>query len=177
MNKELTCQQVSALINFYIEDKLNPRLKEYVNLHLEKCPKCRKKIKELKEILNKYQKNRQTLKLVSNNELQNLSDDSKYRLSAYIDNELNQKENIKIKKMTISNPNARKELETMYKFREILHSAYDKTKNDNHLDYSKNIIAKIQNSTDYTTNYFYKLAAIFVLLISAIISGFIYLYF
>ena len=36
MNKELTCQQVSALINFYIEDKLNPRLKEYVNLTYNK---------------------------------------------------------------------------------------------------------------------------------------------
>lgn len=27
MNKDLTCNQVSALINFYIEGKLNPRLK------------------------------------------------------------------------------------------------------------------------------------------------------
>ena len=36
MNKDLTCQQVSALLNFYIENKLNPRLKEYINLHLEK---------------------------------------------------------------------------------------------------------------------------------------------
>ena len=35
MNKELTCQQVSALINFYIEGKLNPRLREYINLDIK----------------------------------------------------------------------------------------------------------------------------------------------
>ena len=46
MNKDLTCNQVSALINFYIEGKLNPRLKKYVDLHLEKCQNCRKKIQD-----------------------------------------------------------------------------------------------------------------------------------
>lgn len=177
MNKELTCQQVSALLNFYIEDKLNPRLREYVNLHLQKCPKCKKKIEDLRKILNKYQKDKRHLRLVPDEETQNLPEESRFRLSAYIDNELNQKENIKIKKMTISNPNARKELETMYKFRKILHSAYDKTKNDNHFDYSKNILAQIQDSSEYTTTYFYKLSVVFVLLITAIIGGFIYLYF
>ena len=43
MKKELTCNQVSALINFYLENKLNPKLKEYVDKHLEKCPNCKKK--------------------------------------------------------------------------------------------------------------------------------------
>ena len=177
MNKDLTCQQVSALLNFYIENKLNPRLKEYINLHLEKCPKCRKKIEELRKILSKYKKDNSNLKVINNEISNNLPEESLRRLSAYIDNELNQNENIKIKKMTISNPNARKELETMYKFRQVIHSAYEKTKNDNRFDYSKNIISKIQDTTDYTTDYFYKISAIFVLLITAIIGGFIYLYF
>ncbi len=48
-NKELTCNQVAALINFYIEDKLNPRLKECIDNHLSKCPACRKKITELQK--------------------------------------------------------------------------------------------------------------------------------
>ena len=54
MNKDLTCNQVSALINFYLEGRLNQRLKEYVDVHLAKCPACRKKIEELQKILNKY---------------------------------------------------------------------------------------------------------------------------
>ena len=96
MNKELSCQQVAALINFYIEDKLNPRLKEYVNLHIEKCPKCRKKIEELRKILSKYKK-RKEQKI--NNTTYNLPEESKLKLSEYIDNELNTDENIKIKKI------------------------------------------------------------------------------
>lgn len=175
MNKDLTCTQVSALINFYLEGRLNPRLKEYVDVHLTKCPACRKKIEELQKILNKYKTSSST-NVEMNTNFQ-VDKEFLHKLSAYVDNELNSNENIKIKKMTISNPSARKELETMYKCKKIIHSAYEKTKNDSKFDYSRNIITKIQEPADYTTTYFYKLAAVFVILITAIIGGFIYLYF
>lgn len=174
MKKDLTCNQVSALINFYIEGKLNPRLREYINLHIEKCPYCRKKISDLTKILNNF-------KLQDKNDKESQEESLNFdvinKLSAYIDNELNQSENIKIKKMTISNPSARKELESMYKFKKVVHSAYEKTKNDSKFDYSKDIMSQIQDNPDYTTTYFYKLAAIFFIIVSTIIGGFIYLYF
>ncbi len=173
MNKELTCNQVSALINFYIEGKLNPRLREYVNLHLEKCPACRKKIEELQKILNTFKASKEKCKETQPKPSPELI----YRLSPYIDNELNISENIKVKKLTISNPAARRELENMYKFKKIIQSAYEKTKNESKFDYSKNVLTQVQDNSEYTTTYFYKLAAIFVLLIIAIIAGFIYLYF
>lgn len=173
MNKDLTCSQVSALINFYIENKLNPRLREYINLHIAKCPACKKKIEELQKILKTYRKKETQRK----EQEQTIAPEFISSLSAYIDNELNANENIKIKKMTISNPTARKELETMYKFKKVLHSAYEKTKNDSKYDYSKAVINQIQDGVEYTTSYFYKLAAIFVVLITAIIIGFLYLYF
>lgn len=174
MNKELTCNQVSALLNFYIEGKLNPRLREYINLHLEKCPTCKKKIEELQKVLETYRMNAQNNKTKNGN---NTNLEFKTNLSAYIDNELNSNENIKIKKMTISNPNARKELETMYKYRQLLQSAYKKTKDEAKIDYSKSILNELQQSNEYTTDYFYKLAGVFVILVCAIIAGFIYLYF
>lgn len=172
MKKDLTCNQVSALINFYIEGKLNPRLREYINLHIQKCPSCRKKIQDLTKILNTYKQQK------NSNEYQEerLNFEFINNLSAYVDNELNTSDNIKIKKMTISNPNARKELEMMYKFKKVIHSAYEKTKNDSKFDYSKDIIAQLQDTPDYTTTYFYKLAAIFFIIIFTIIGGFIYLY-
>ncbi len=172
MKKDLTCSQVSALINFYIEGKLNPRLREYINLHIQKCPTCRKKIQDLTKILNTYKQQK------NSNEYQEerLNFEFINNLSAYVDNELNTSDNIKIKKMTISNPNARKELEMMYKFKKVIHSAYEKTKNDSKFDYSKDIIAQLQDTPDYTTTYFYKLAAIFFIIIFTIIGGFIYLY-
>ena len=175
MNKDLTCHQVSALINFYIEGKLNPRLREYIDLHIAKCPACKKKIEKKKKILAKYNYSAQNNSQPK--ETSSLTAEARNKLSAYIDNELNSNENIKIKKMAISNPTARKELETMYKFKKIIHTAYEKTKNDSKFDYSKNVISKLQDTGEYTTTYFYKLAAVFVVLISAIIVGFIYLYF
>ena len=77
---------------------------------------------------------------------------------------------------TINITNARKELETMYKYKKILHSAYEKTKNNSKFDYSKTIVSKIQEPQDYTTNYFLKLSIGFVAIIIAILGGFIYLY-
>ncbi len=174
MNKNLTCNQVSALLNFYIEGKLSPRLKEYINLHLDHCPSCKKKVQQLQKILLPYKTTNQ-----NNSQTTNIKQDKAMldKLSAYMDNELNQNDNIKIKKMTISNPIARKELESMYKFKKIIHDAYERTKNDAKFDYSKTILNEIQDSGEYTTTYFYKLSAIFVVLITAIIIGFIYLYF
>ena len=64
MNKELTCQQVSALMNFYIEGKLNPRLREYVNSHIAKCKICKKKIDDLQKFWeNMTKKNQKLVKL------------------------------------------------------------------------------------------------------------------
>ncbi len=174
MNKDLTCNQVSALINFYIEGKLNPRLREYINIHIAKCPSCRKKIEDLQKILKRFNQSKIPDTTITES---NIKPEILSNLSAYVDNELNSNENIKIKKMTISNPTARKELETMYKFQKILHSAYEKTKSDSKYDYSKTILNQLQDTPEYTTTYFYKLAAVFVVLISAIIVGFIYLYF
>jgi len=173
MNKELTCNQVSALINFYIEGKLNPRLREYVNLHIKSCPVCRKKIEELQKILKAFKSANDTARQPE----REMAPEIIKRLSAYMDNELDIDENIKVKKMTISNPAARQELETLYKFKRIMQSAYEKTKNSTKFDYSKNIVAKIQDANDYSTTYFYRLAIVFAGLILAILTGFIYLYF
>lgn len=171
MNKELTCNQISALINFYLNGRLNPRLKQDFDKHLGKCIECRKKVEELQKIMSKFKasKTEQPPKEVMEMDFIN-------NLSAYVDNELNANQNIKVKKMTISNPNARKELEKMYKYKKILHSAYEKTKNDSKFDYSKTIVSKLQDSQDYTTNYFIKLSLGFVAIMMAIIGGFIYLY-
>lgn len=176
MNSNLSCNQVEALINFYIEGKLNPALKKYVDIHLESCPSCTKKIRELKNIFlncdclkfdNKQHKEQE---LEENKELIK-------NLSAYIDNELNITDNIKIKKMTVSNPQTRKKLEKMYQFQRIMHSAYEKTKNDYKFDYSKNIISFLTNKNEYSTTYFKKIILLFIILVIAIFTCFIYLYF
>lgn len=176
MNSNLSCNQVEALINFYIEGKLNPALKKYVDIHLESCPSCTKKIRELKNILL----NCDCLKSNNvQNDVQELEENKELikNLSAYIDNELNTTDNMKIKKMTISNPKTREKLEKMYHFQKLMHSAYEKTKNDYKFDYSKNIMSLLTNNNEYTTTYFKKIIFLFTILTMAIFACFIYLYF
>jgi len=172
MNKNLNCNQVSALINFYIEGKLSPRLCEYIERHLDKCPHCKEKIRKLREILNKYRTASKIPQQVANVDYSMI-----HKLSAYVDNELDNNENIKVKKMTISNPQARQELETLYKFKKAIHSAYERTKNNTKFDCTRDVMAKLQYGNEYSTTYFYKLAIIFAMLLIVIIAGFIYLYF
>jgi hypothetical protein len=171
MKKSLTCNQVFALINFYLEDKLTPILKNAVENHLSQCPSCKNKISELKKILNQFEVKTPVMAKVDP-QVEHVDS-----LSAYMDNELNNSDNIKIKKMMIANSNLRQELETMYKFKKLLHSAFNKTKNEMKTDYSKEVLSKIYESNPYSTTYFYKIACVFIFLISAILVGFVYLYF
>lgn len=173
MKKKLTCEQVCALINFYIENKLTPKLREEIDIHLANCPACKDKINEYYKILTKYTQNNSSNLYTKND----LNPEFTKNLSAYVDNELNPNENVRIKKITISNPAARKKLDEMYKFQKLLHSSYYKTKVNSKLDYSRQIIAQIQNNEAYSTTYFHKIVIMFAALLFAIIAGFIYLYF
>ncbi len=111
------------------------------------------------------------------NKNENLSEEFIENLSAYADNELDSAQNIKIKKLAIANSEVRKELENLYSFKKLLHAAFERTKNEFKKDYSKNITSKIAEDDYYSTSYFKKIAVLFVAIISAIIGGFIYLYF
>ena len=93
-----------------------------------------------------------------------------------MDNELNSNENIKIKKITVGNQLARRELEKMYNYQKILQASFEKTKNSAKIDFSKEIVAKLANEEYYSTEYFKTICILFVLLIIFIICGFGYLY-
>lgn len=167
MDNNFTCSQIETLMNYYIEGKLAPSLVKYMQKHLDSCEYCNQKFKQLCErfqINVCHENNKSDNTFIGN-------------LSAYIDNELETSENVKIKKMTISNPSARQKLESMYKFQKLMHSAYEKTKNDTKIDYSKNIITLLDKPDDYTTPYFRNIIIMFLLLFIAIICGFVYLYF
>lgn len=174
MGYRLSCEQVSALINFYAEGALSEILTRYVKEHLETCPACREKFNKIQEVMKV-------------NAVETSSDDKYYskqyenfklKLSEYVDNELEDFENIKIKKIAISNPLARQDLEDMYSFKRLMQSSYEKTKNELKTDYSKDIICKIKNDCPTGIDTFYKISAMFFAIISIIISGIIvFLYF
>ncbi len=168
MQNELTCNQVIALMSFYVEDKINTKLKKYVDDHLKKCSKCR-------EIYLQSQKiSAHILKLASDNDNSQFHtkqyEEFRDKLSAYIDNELDENESIRIKKIAISNPLARKDLENMYSYKQIMHQAFNKTKNEFKGDYSKLVLNQLGNKS-YKIDPLKKIVIYFIGLISILIIG------
>ncbi len=175
MHNQLTCEQVSALLSFYVEDKLSKKLSEYVKQHLECCPICMEKYIKMQNMINRFMD-------IQNQEIDNpyatkQYEDFKSNLSAYVDNELDDFENIKIKKIAISNPLARQDLENIYTFKKLLHSSFEKTKNDLKTDYSKNIISQLQHedSKEKIQDPFFKVVITFFTMITFIVAGVIYI--
>ncbi len=173
MQNQLTCEQVSALLSFYAEDKLSKKLSEYVRQHLESCPECMEKYMKMKNMLNKFI-DIQTRE-IDNPYATKQYEDFKSNLSAYVDNELNDFENIKIKKIAISNPLARQDLENIYTFKKLLHTSFEKTKNECKNDYSKSVINQLQheNNEVKNTDPFFKLVISFFVMVTFIVAGII----
>ncbi|MFR1672916.1 MAG: zf-HC2 domain-containing protein [Candidatus Gastranaerophilaceae bacterium] len=179
MQYQLSCEQVGALMAFYIEDKLSDKLSKYVEEHLANCPICREKYETMKKIIHKYSNIQNQVK--ENETIETMSpfqtrqyEEFKANLSAYVDNELNDDENIKIKKITISNPLARQDLEDIYTFKKILHSSFEKTRNDVKEDYSRYILNQIENISDTNEiDPFFKIIAAFCIIMICIVAGII----
>lgn len=171
MTINLTCTQVSALLSFYIDDKLSSQLKQFVEAHLATCPTCRAKldalsdmVKSLKEVHNKLADIKNEPAESADSEQYNNFKDS---LSAYIDNELSDDENIKIKKYVISNPKARGDLEDMYKLKTALHNSFERTKHESKEDYARYILRRIDIHEEiYGPDSFAKVVALFILILT-----------
>lgn len=167
MTANLTCAQVSALLSFYIDNKLSSQLKQFVDAHLEVCPSCRAKLEALKSMVKSLKEVHEKIATMepaqkespSNTQYNNF----KMNLSAYVDNELSDSENIKVKKYIISNPKARQELEQMYTLKKALHNSFDKAKSDVKVDYSKFILKRLDIQEEvYGPDSFAKVVALFV---------------
>ena len=153
---EITCAQMDVLLSFYIEGDLSKALKIKVEEDLKNCSSI-----DDKEEICSANSNSQ-YRIFPNN------------LSAYIDNELPSDESIKIKKYTINNKKARKELEDTYNIRRLMSESFNKTKMDARQDFSRNVIRQLNPNEEYNFSFHpvIKLAIAFVmtvLVLSAII--------
>lgn len=180
--QNLNCSQVLALLTFYIEGNLNPKLMSGVEYHLNICSDCRKKYMTFIKILKNYEEISNTIAAQSTEISEENSENYKnaqYRLfkenlSAYIDNELSDSENIKIRKIAIINPAARKDLEDIISFRALLKSAFLFTKNSFKEDFSEYTVNKVYScSVNSKENILFSLCyvSIIVVLILTILGG------
>lgn len=171
MTINLTCTQVSALLSFYIDDKLSCQLKQFVEAHLATCPTCRAKLDALQNMVRSLKDVHQRLADVKTDSHEHPDSDQynnfKTNLSAYVDNELSNEESIKIKKYVISNAKAREDLENMYKLKKVLSNSFEKTKNEAKDDYAKYILRRIDIHEEvYGPDSFAKVVALFIVILT-----------
>ncbi|MCQ2740035.1 MAG: zf-HC2 domain-containing protein [bacterium] len=175
---KLTCTQMDILLSFYIENELSDSLKLQVEEHLRKCPKCANNYAIIKsmaqEIKNSITPSVQTpvnryhfTNITTNN---NSYGNFKTNMSAYIDNELSADDGIKIKKFSINNSKAKKDLEESYKIRRLMKESLKKTKADAKKDFSKKIIKKIESDDDIMLNFHPAIKFLIIFTVSILIA-------
>ena len=175
--QELNCNQVITLLTFYIENKLSPKLSANLEYHLSICPRCREKYMKLRKILQNFSE----IKARVNSDSRDFPEEEyntpqykvfKENLSAYVDNELSNDDNIRIKKIAIANPLARKDLENVYSFKQLLQSSFNRTKNNMKNDYTSKILNKLSIPNEQLTDdSFEKLITIFTCIMIFILAG------
>ena len=156
----LTCSQMDVLISFYIEGDLSPVLKMQVEEHIKNCPTCRAKYDIIKSMISDL-KNTFDIEddAVASDNYRNPecgATSLQYRvfknnLSAYIDNELSGEENLKIKKFTINNLQARQDLEHSYNIRKLMNDSFKKTKSEARQDFSKKVLRQLELEEEATS--------------------------
>lgn len=146
--KEISCEQVQTLLTFFIENKLSCKLSAIVEYHLNTCSYCKEKYLQLTKLLENYDKTNLNLTYYDKDENENkvkigCNKTFKENLSAYIDNELNDNDNLKIKKFAIGNPDARKELENILYIRQLLQDSFSKVKSGIKKDFAEDTLKQL----------------------------------
>lgn len=178
---EITCLQMDVLISFYIDGDLSESLKEKVEEHLRECATCRAKLNIIRSLFSDLKKDYKTS---SKEEVYSTNSHSsrqyqffKKNLSAYIDNELPEEENVKIRKYAINNKKARKELEDSYNIRKLMRDSFRKTKAETKPDFSKNVMKEVNKSKDANDLGFNPLISVaFLFVVSVLIISAIAVY-
>ena len=147
---KLTCSQMDVLLSFYINGDLSSSLKTQVEEHMSSCASCRAKFDIVKNMLEELKQDLKIDNKTSRLEKENHSITSEHyrafseNLSAYIDNELTNEESIKLKKFTINNTTARKDLENAYQLRKLMNDSLKKAKSESKQDFSKNVLKQLE---------------------------------
>lgn len=149
---KITCDQFETLMHFYMDNDLKPSIKEAFEEHLETCPACRQKYEAFKNIIMDL---RESYKKFSSGDTQvKLKNKEEHTLntsiSAYIDNELDIQENIKLKKIIISKPDVRQKLENIISLKELLKNSFEKTRPEE--DFSRKILKTMYAPSRKTSN-------------------------
>ena len=157
----MNCNQFEGLITFYLDDELSESLKQSFEEHMQECSACKMKYKVISSIIgdiktaynkiinDNYPQKADYVECGAEHEhpkypVEILPDDiSPIDLSAYVDNELTDDNNIRIRRSIVSKPKIRTKIEKLYKLKKILYSSFNEQKNKMKSDFSKEVLKNV----------------------------------
>lgn len=170
---KITCEQFEGLITFYLNGELSENMREAFEEHLSKCTTCHIRFNMLNSIIKEL-KDAYAQIIADNNSASEMetkpSSEEQFQdkeLSAYIDNELPDEYNVKIRKNIIGKPILRNKIEKLYNLRKGIFDSYEDEKNNLKKDFSKEIIKQFSNKSD---GHIYFQCVLFVMIIVVIVS-------
>lgn len=178
---EITCLQMDVLISFYIEGELSEALKAKVEEHLRECSVCRAKLNIISslftDVKKKYCSKEEDEVYSTNVHSSHQYQFFKKNLSAYVDNELPEEDNVKIRKFAIGNKKARRELEDAYHIRKIMKESFKKSKAETNPDFTKKVMkqADIDTKSDLDFNPLISVGFAFVMTVILITAIVVYM--
>ena len=175
---EITCLQMDILISFYIDGDLSESLKSKVENHLANCPACRAKFNIINSLFTDFKKHTNKEEEICTANLHNSKQYHffKNNLSAYLDNELPEEEYLKMRKYTIGNKKARKDLEDSYHIRKLMKDSFKKSKANSQSDFSKDIIKNIEQNEKSELSFNPLITVAFSFIISVLLISTIVIY-
>ena len=145
------CKKVSSMLSLYIDNKVTPEQKSFIDEHLANCEECYKKYVYLKSLIKNLKDSyKQVLELARKKQQKadfNIKQHEIFlqNLSPYIDNELDAQDCFEFRKYLIKSKNAQKELKNIYTLQKEMKKAYAKTEAKLPYDQSKYIKKIIKN--------------------------------
>ena len=139
-------------MHFYLNNELSTNIKLAFERHILECKSCREKYNTFKNIITDLRESYKEIKHIQSKTIHHTPKEESLNsaISAYIDNELDINENIKIKKMIISKPDIRNKIEKINALQTLLKESFNKTQPEQ--DYSKKILRKIYSTNNRERN-------------------------
>ncbi len=170
------CKKVTAMLSAYIENKLTPEERTFVENHFSECMDCRKKFYEMSEIIGslhfEYEKMINEFDKIEANKIFNMKEyESFYKnISPYVDDELCYEDSLKFRKYLLKSKTARDELSNVYSLRNNIRKSAENFMDKSNINYAKKIIKKLKKEDKYLFPNIYKRAVIAIGFMISIIT-------
>ncbi len=144
---KMACNQVTALLSYYIDGKVSAQITYFIEQHLKRCKTCRARYEVLLKAITDIRDVKTQMENVELNKCVPVTANSitfSEKMSAYLDNELTDEESLRFRRYAIANPLVREELEGMFKVKNAMNTSFERTKSDLKEDFTKNVMDEVK---------------------------------